>query len=85
MRFAYRPSEIDPSPADPSSYGFRPELMVRVGGTREPTHDVPIWGTLDPAAVDCILPYEVADRVGPVWSAGTWPMTDYAGGTRQVE
>jgi hypothetical protein len=85
MRFAYRPYEIVPSPADPSPYGFRPELLVRVDGSREPTNDVPIWGILDPAAVDCILPYEVADRVNPVWSPGTWPMTDYAGGIHQVE
>jgi hypothetical protein len=66
MRFAYRPYEIDPSPADPSPYGFRPELLVRVIGVRSPSHEVPVWGILDIAAVDCLLPYEVADRVGAV-------------------
>ena len=85
MRFAYRPYEIDPSPADPSCYGFRPELMVRVSGVLTPTPELPVWGILDPAAVDCILPYEVAERVGPAWCEGTWPMTDFAGGKHDVQ
>ncbi len=73
MRFAYRPYDVDPSPADPARVSYRPDLLVLVGGAAGPTDGVPIWGILDPAAIDCILPHDAADRIKPVCAAKCGP------------
>jgi hypothetical protein len=85
MRFAYRPYPVDPSPADPSPVSYRPDLMVRVRGAAGPTDGIPLWGVLDTAAVDCILPYDAADRIKPIWCDEARSITDFAGGVREVQ
>ena len=85
MRFAYRRYLVDPSPADPSPISYRPELLLGVRGTSGPTEGIPIWGILDTAAVDCILPYDAADRLHPTWCDGTRSLQDFAGGIREVK
>jgi hypothetical protein len=84
MRFAYRPYDVDPSPADPAPVSYRPDLLVRVRGAGGPDDGVPIWGILDIGAIDCILPYEVAERIKPAWCGGMRTMADFAGGSRAV-
>jgi hypothetical protein len=84
MRFAYRPYPVDPSPSDPSPISYRPELRVQVRGTAGPSDGIPIWGILDPAAIDCILPYDTADRLHPTWYDDARSMQDFAGGLREV-
>lgn len=84
MRFAYRPYATDPSPADPSLVSYRPELKVRVAGPGGGGDEDIVWGILDTGAVDCILPYQYADGIKPVW-CGTGAIGDYAGGSHPVE
>jgi hypothetical protein len=84
MRFAYRPYHVNPSPADPASVSYRPDLRVRVCGSGGPADGIPSWGVLDVAAIDCILPYEAADRIKPTWCGGMRAITDFAGGSRAV-
>jgi hypothetical protein len=83
MRFAYRPYETSPSPADPSLTSFRPELLVRVIGTQKRAAEITVWGLLDIGAADCILPLAVADEIKPIWR-GRGAMTDYARGSHPV-
>jgi hypothetical protein len=79
MRFAYRPYDIESSPADPSEEILRPALKVRVWGMNGPDRDVPLWGILDTGADECVLPFEVAERIEPAWSDGVGLLTDYTG------
>ena len=93
MRFAYSlyraiPTAadrlvVDPSSSDPFVIIHRPELKVRVCGPRRHPEEVPIWGLVDTGASECILPYEVADQVKPIWR-GTGAISDYAGGAHAV-
>ena len=84
MRFAYRPYPIDPSPADPSPVSFRPELKVRIAGPHKRSKEITVWGLLDIGAVDCILPYSIAEQLEPTW-IGEGTLADYARGSHTVE
>jgi hypothetical protein len=83
MRLAYRPYAIDPSPADPSTVSFRPELLVRLIGPRGRSDEITVWGLLDTGALDCILPWSLADQLNPTWYGPGWA-ADYASGSHEV-
>lgn len=81
MRLDYTRYEMSPSPAESRPYVYRPMLTVKVRGTKG---EVPIAGLLDTGAVDCILPWQVADQVAPSWVAGTAVITGATGGEREL-
>ncbi len=62
MRFAFRPDEIEPSPAYPFNTIYRPKIPVWVGVGDGPK--VPFFGLLDTGADDTKMTFSQAERLG---------------------
>jgi predicted aspartyl protease len=85
MRFAYRPLLAEPSPTNETNVIFRPELKVLVRGMGRRATEVLLWGLVDTGAVECVLPLEVADRIGASMLSHTGSIRDFTGINHSVE
>ena len=61
MKFPFRPCEVDPSPAHPSTRTWRPIVPIRLSG---PAGTRRLFGLLDTGADETKLPIEVAHEIG---------------------
>ena len=63
MRFPYISYDAKPWPANKTGKVWIPELDVMVSGTGEDAVQITLSGLVNIGATECILPYEVADKI----------------------
>jgi hypothetical protein len=84
MRVPYVSYDAAPWPANREGKVWRPELEVRVGGLDDDAIPVTLSGLVDVGAIECIVPYEVADLVKAIpFDEGF--VLDYSGRPHRVE